>query len=137
MIGLLAKIKRAYPGFTNLINRDESGRALSSPTAELWHERLNINGVTLDQAMYALDLHIDNERFEPTIADILRPKKQLSIYDVQKIEREQEVLSLKEYHENNIVGPPPDHVLEKLQKLFNKTRVPAFKDYSGGGDENE
>ncbi|MGG4090606.1 hypothetical protein [Paenibacillus lautus] len=96
-----------------------------------------MNGITLQQAMHALDYHIDNEKFEPTIADILRPKKQLSVYDVQKIEREQEALSLKEYHENNVVGPPPDHVLEKLNKLFNKTRVPAFNDYSDGGEEDE
>lgn len=134
---MLAKIKRAYPGFTNIINRDAEGRPTSSPTADLWHERLNVNRVTLEQAIQALNFHIDNVSFEPTIADILRPKKQISVYDVQKIEREQEALSLKEYHENNIVGPPPDHVLEKLNKLFNKTRVPAFNDYSDGGEDDE
>ncbi|WP_433584033.1 hypothetical protein [Paenibacillus amylolyticus] len=136
-IGLLSKIKRAYPNFTLITNKDGQGRVVSSPTAEIWHERLSLNGITLNEALESLNTHIDNVRFEPTIADILKPKKEMSVYDVQRIEREQEVLALKEYHEKNVVGPPPNHVLEKLQKVFNKTRVPAFIEYAAGGEEDE
>ena len=114
----MSRIKTAYPNFVNIITPNKE-----TPTVDLWYQRLSANGITLEQALQALDKHIDSSRFEPTIADIINNKPVLSIYDIQKQEREQEQLALKEYHENNEVVPMPDHIREKINALLQKTKV--------------
>lgn len=75
-----------------------------------------------------MDKHIDNSRFEPKIADIINNKPQLSIYDAQAQERQQEQLALLEYHESNEVIPMPDHIHELLERLAKKRLI--------GGEDN-
>lgn len=133
MILLMKYISGAYRSFRT-VDDDQAEHEVA-----VWHDILQDipNQLAMEKTR---DLCRTNTEFPPTPAKIYQActqQQERSVYDVQKIEREQEALSLKEYHENNIVGPPPDHVLEKLNKLFNKTRVPAFNDYSDGGEDDE
>lgn len=75
-----------------------------------------------------MDKHIDTSRYEPTIADIINNKPQLSIYDIQALEQRQEQIALLEYHENNEVVPMPEHIHELLERLEKKRTL--------GGDDN-
>ncbi|WP_190945309.1 hypothetical protein [Paenibacillus sp. UASWS1643] len=127
-IGLLSKIKRAYPNFTLITNKDGQGRVVSSPTAEIWHERLSLNGITLNEALEALNTHIDNVHFEPTISDILKGKKQLSVYDQQAIEHKELMLSI-ETPENECV-PMPDAVERAIDQMGSRMSATRF-----GGDD--
>lgn len=47
----------------------------------------------------------------------------LTVYQIQQREQEQRMLELKEYHETEQVGPMPDSVRERLDKVFKKARV--------------
>ncbi|WP_234540663.1 hypothetical protein [Paenibacillus pseudetheri] len=125
---LLSRIQIAYPAFVNIFEEDDYGNVINAPTAQLWQQRLFANGITIEQAVQALDKHIDTSQFEPKIADIINNKPQLSIYDIQAQERQQEQLALLEYHESNEVIPMPDHIHELLERLENKRTL--------GGDDN-
>lgn len=65
--------------------------------------------------------------FAPTPAEIyqacLDNELDLSVYQIQQREHEQRMLELKEYHETEEVGPMPDSVRERLDKVFKKARV--------------
>lgn len=125
---LLSRIKLAYPNFVNVVQKAPNGQIAHAPTANLWHQRLSANRVTLEQALHALDKHIDSSRFEPTISDIINNKPQLSNYDIQRIEAEQEQLLLEEYHANNNCVPMPDSVIEMLEAISAKSRAGVPKD---------
>ncbi|WP_074961776.1 replicative helicase loader/inhibitor [Paenibacillus sp. LC231] len=133
VILLMKYISGAYRSFRT-VDDDQAEHEVA-----VWHDILQDipNQLAMERTR---ELCRVNTTFPPTPAAIYQActqQQERSVYDIQKIEREQEVLALKEYHENNVVGPPPDHVLEKLNKLFNKTRVPAFNDYSDGGEDDE
>jgi hypothetical protein len=89
----------------------------------LWHQRLSANGITIEQAVQALDKHIDSSRFEPTISDIINNKPVLSIYDIQEIEQKEQQLALEAYHKDNKVVPMPPEIAEKIAASLEKMRV--------------
>ncbi len=66
-------------------------------------------------------------KFAPDPADIylacIERETELTVYQIQQQEHEQRMLELKEYHENEQVGPPPEHVRQKLDAIFQKVRV--------------
>ncbi|WP_211746377.1 hypothetical protein [Paenibacillus sp. Marseille-Q4541] len=122
ILGLLAKIKRAYPNFVNIVKRSpHTNQVQSSPTADLWYERLNMNGITFDRALSAVDYHIDTSDFEPKISSIInyqwRNGSEHSLYEVQQRQREQDILELKQYHSSEDVKPMPDHIRKRIERI--------------------
>lgn len=65
--------------------------------------------------------------FAPTPGEIyqacIERSTELTVYQIQQQEHEQRMLELKEYHETEQVGPPPEHVRQKLDAIFKKVRV--------------
>lgn len=116
-------IKTAYPNFVNVMTKDAGGNVLTAPTVDLWHRRLSTNGITADQALQALDKHIDSSRFEPTISDIINNKPVLSNYDIQALEQKEQQLLLEAYHKDNEVVPMPDSVKEMLADIVAKSKA--------------
>ncbi|WP_217496341.1 replicative helicase loader/inhibitor [Paenibacillus algicola] len=67
-----------------------------------------------------------NTKFAPTPAEIYQActePETYSIYELQRREQEQQLLELKEYHEREEVKPMPDHIANRLEKLFASMRV--------------
>lgn len=120
---LLSRVQLAYPAFVNVFEEDEFGNVVNAQTAQLWHQRLSANGITIEQAVQALDKHIDSSRFEPTIADIINNKPVLSNYDIQALEQKEQQLLLESYHKDNEVVPPPDHVYEMIEEVLAKMKA--------------
>lgn len=70
--------------------------------------------------------HLRSSPYPPKPSDIVGNyynNPQLSVYQIQRQEQEQQLLELKEYHETEKVGPMPDHIREKLDAVFKKVRV--------------
>lgn len=69
----------------------------------------------------------ENTSFAPTPGEIYQAcmdsGPELTIYQLQKQEQQQRLLELREYHETEKVGPPPDHIRQKLDAIFKKARV--------------
>lgn len=76
-----------------------------------------------DKAMRNVIEYSKVGKFPPVPADIIGPKEQLSIYDIQALERQQEQLALEEYHEKNKVVPMPAHIREKLVRIAIKAKA--------------
>ncbi|WP_413373243.1 hypothetical protein [Paenibacillus taichungensis] len=66
--------------------------------------------------------HCKTEKFPPVPADLIPKKHSMTVYDHQQLEREQDLIELQEYHENNKTVPMPDYILKELQSM-------------GGGDD--
>lgn len=111
---LLAIIKIAFPEFE-----------ISTEVIRLWHDFLQ--DVTYERAQSNLREHIATSRFPPRISDLLREDLQLpqSVYDMQRLETQQQMLELQVYHATEKVKPMPDHVRERLQATFSKMKVNA------------
>ncbi|WP_081394579.1 MULTISPECIES: replicative helicase loader/inhibitor [Paenibacillus] len=65
-------------------------------------------------------------KFAPDPADIYlactEHKAEMTIYQAQRLEQEQRVLELQEYHETEKVGPPPDFIQKKIDAIY-RTKV--------------
>lgn len=92
---LLAVVKTAFPNFE-----------ITEPVIRLWHQMLS--GISFEQAQKNLMLHIETNRFPPTIADILRKDiEQFTDYNALReetqryLQRRHETLALRGWTEDD------------------------------------
>ncbi|MBW4083586.1 replicative helicase loader/inhibitor [Paenibacillus sp. S150] len=116
---LLKYLSAAYRSF--VINEDEVQDVVG-----VWTDILQ--DIPPDVAMAAARrLCRENTSFAPTPGEIYQAcmdsGPELTIYQLQKQEQQQRLLELREYHETEKVGPPPDHIRQKLDAIFKKARV--------------
>lgn len=90
---------------------------------DVWYAVLR--DTSAEQAQANLMEHFRTNRFPPTPADLIRAEQDqpLSIYDIQRLENEQQLLELQEYHEREKVKPMPEHIARRMDNLFAGLRV--------------
>lgn len=90
---------------------------------DVWYAVLQ--DTSADQAQRNLMEHFRTNRFPPTPADLIGADRQqpLSVYESQRLENEQQLLELQEYHEREEVKPMPEHIANRLDQLFAGMRV--------------
>lgn len=67
-----------------------------------------------------------NTKFPPTPAEIYQAcfqQQERSVYEIQRLENEQQLLELQEYHEREEVKPMPENIAKRLKELFAGMRV--------------
>lgn len=90
---------------------------------DVWHAVLRETPIKV--ARLNLMDHFRTSRFPPTPADLIRLeyKQPLSVYELQKLDNDRQLLELQEYHEREEVKPMPEHIANRLNKLFAGMRV--------------
>ncbi|KGE18453.1 hypothetical protein [Paenibacillus wynnii] len=90
---------------------------------QLWH--LFLQEIPYARAQLNLRDHIAISRFAPRIADVIREDRlqPQSVYDIQRLENQMDMLELEEYHLTENAKPMPDYVREQLQATFSKLKV--------------
>lgn len=89
---------------------------------DTWH--MILSDISFEEAKTNLLNYCRTTRkFPPVPADLISSPEEKTIYQIQKAEREQAALELKEYHDNKKVGPMPAHVAEQLKKVLGSRKV--------------
>lgn len=106
----LAVVQTAYPEF-----------GIDEQSVMLWHQFLSEMDFKLAQER--LMKHIRTCKFSPKISDIVYEEVTFtSVQDAERIENEQDMLMLQEYHSQD-VKPMPEHIKKKLNALSGKVVV--------------
>lgn len=94
-------------------------------TVTVWHDILqDISGDAAQRI--TRQLCRKNTQFPPTPAEIYQEtldETDCSIYEVERLETEQALLELKEYHETENVMPMPDRVRKRLAEVQQRVQV--------------
>ncbi len=119
MILLMKYIAGAYRSFRT------ADDAQAEQEVAVWHDILQDipNQLAMEKTR---ELCRVNTTFPPTPAEIYQAcvqNQSLSVYQIQRIENEQQLLELQEYHEREEVKPMPEHIANRLEKLFAGMRV--------------
>jgi hypothetical protein len=103
---LLAKASAAYPNQAPELSKNNQ-------IFEVWVERLA--QIDPQRALNNLDVHIDSNRFFPTIADVVRhDPSQFVDHFQQKLETQQYLEQRKEWEQKAITCPP--HLMRQQLK---------------------
>ncbi|WP_170287177.1 replicative helicase loader/inhibitor [Paenibacillus faecis] len=120
VILLMKYIAGAYRSFRTV---DETQ---AEEEVAVWHDLLREipNELAMEKTRQLCQI---NKHFAPTPAEIyqacVQKQSLLSIYEIQRLENEQQLLELQEYHEREEVKPMPEHIAKRLESLFVNMRV--------------
>lgn len=118
VILIIKYISRAYRNF----NIDPSDL---NDTVTVWHDILqDISGETAQRV--TRQLCRINTQFPPTPAEIYQTtldEVTRTVYEVERLETEQALLELKEYHETENVVPMPERVRKRLEAIQQRVQV--------------